>query len=167
MSSVGKSLCRFAHPLLREVLSGEPATGERARLHRAIVLALEEMHRDDLGSYFSVLAYHSRESAQTPQEIDKAIDYSIRAGDAAAKALAIREAVSCWDDALQLNKQHQRDLPQRADILVRLGANHTLVGRERQAVKDREDALAICEQKGMTAKGSRRIGGCGDYYIWR
>jgi tetratricopeptide (TPR) repeat protein len=149
-SSMGKSLWRFSHPLLREVLSREPTDGERVRLHRTIALALEEMHRDDLRPYFSVLAHHWRESAQSPEEVDKAIDYALCAGDAAAKASALGEAVSRWDDALQLNQEHHRDLPQRAEILVRLG--RALPIRGQQVLKDLEDALAIYEQLGMTTE---------------
>jgi predicted ATPase len=100
VSSVGKSLCRFAHPLLREVLSREPTGGERVPLHRAIATALEEVQGADTQSHISLLAHHWRELAQSPEEVDKAIDYSIRAGDSAAKALAIGEALSLWDDAL-------------------------------------------------------------------
>src|SRR5262249_30650732 len=77
VSLMGKSLRRFAHPLLREVLSGEPKIGDRLRQHRAIALALEEIHSDDLRPFLSLLAYHWRESAQSVEEIDKAIDYSI------------------------------------------------------------------------------------------
>ena len=65
-SSMGKWLWRFSHPLLREVLSREPTGGELVRLHRTIALALEEMHRDDLRTYWSVLAHHWRESARSP-----------------------------------------------------------------------------------------------------
>jgi tetratricopeptide (TPR) repeat protein len=149
-SSVGKSLCRFAHPLLREVLSQEPAPGERVRRHRAIALALEEMFRDDLLPYLSVLAHHWGESAQSPEEIDKAIDYSIRAGDAAAKASALDEAVSCWENALHLNEQHRQINPQRAEILGRLG--RALPVRGQRVLKILEEALAIYEKLGMTTE---------------
>jgi tetratricopeptide (TPR) repeat protein len=152
VTSPGESLIRFAHPLLREALSRVPATDERVQLHRTIALALEEMHREDLRSYFSVLAHHWRESAKSSEEVDKAIDYSIRAGDAASKALAIGEAVSRWHDALSLNKERQRDLAQRGDILARLGG--AWVGREGQALKNLEDALAIYEQMKMTKKAA-------------
>src|SRR5262249_49032639 len=152
VTSTGRSLCRFAHPLLREVLSSQATTGERVELHRGIALTLEKMGSDDLRPYFSVLAYHWRESARLPEEIDKAIGYSIRAGDAAAKASALGEAVSRWDDALHLNKEHQRDLPQRAQILVRLA--EAWPGRTEQGLKNWEGALAIYEQLGMTTEAA-------------
>src|SRR5262249_14603017 len=69
VTSTGRSLCRFAHPLLREVLSSQATTGERVELHRGIALTLEKMGSDDLRPYFSVLAYHWRESARLPEEI--------------------------------------------------------------------------------------------------
>jgi predicted ATPase len=150
VSSTAKSLCRFTHPLLREVLSSQATTGERVQLHRAIALALEEIRSDDLRPYLSVLAHHWRECARSPEEIDKAIDYSIRAGDAAAKASALGEAVLRWDDALTLNKEHQCDLQQRAKILVRLGG--VWPRRRQQALMNLEDALAIYEHLGMTTE---------------
>jgi tetratricopeptide (TPR) repeat protein len=148
--SVGKSLCRFAHPLLREVLSQQPIGGEGVRLHRAIAAALEEIQGTDTHSHISQLAHHWRECAQAPEEVDKAIDYSIRAGDAALKASALGEAVSCWKDAVRLSEEHRRLGPQRAEILVRLGG--AWPGREQQAVKNLEDALEIYEQLGMKAE---------------
>jgi tetratricopeptide (TPR) repeat protein len=160
----GRSLCRFAHPLLREVLSNEPKTGERVRLHRAIAIALEEMHRLDLRPYFSVLAHHWRESAQSAEEIDKAIEYAIRAGEAASNASALGEAVSCWERALDLNEEHRRAPTQRAEILVRLSEVWPVRGR--QAFKNLEDALAIYEQLGMTgeiADVHRRLGRLYEY----
>jgi len=149
VSFVGKSLCRFAHPLLREVLSQEPGGGERVRRHRAIAMALEQIHADTQ-SYLSLLAHHWRESAQSPEEIDKAIDYALCAGDAAARASALGEAVSRWNDALQLNQAHHRALRQRAETLVRLG--RALPIRGQQVLKDLEDALAIYKQLGMTTQ---------------
>jgi tetratricopeptide (TPR) repeat protein len=150
--SVGKSLCRFAHPLLREALSQEPKGGERVRLHHAIATALEEIQRADTQSHISLLAHYWRESAQSPEEIDKAIDYSIRAGNAAAEAWAMVEAVSRWDDAFRLNVEHHGDLRQRAEILVLLAGDNVMVGREREALKHLEDALPIYEQLGMMAE---------------
>src|SRR5262249_51302135 len=139
---------------LREVLSQEPTPGERVRWHRAIATALEEIQGADTKSNMSLLAHHWCECAQAPEEVDKAIDYSIRAGDSAANALAIGEALSRWDDALRLNKEQQRDLAQRADILVRLGGSYGFVGRQEQVLKSLEDALAIYEQLGMTTKAA-------------
>jgi tetratricopeptide (TPR) repeat protein len=154
VSSVGKSSWRFTHPLLRGALSQEPRAGERVRLHRTIATALEQIHEANTQSHISLLAHHWRESAQSPDEVDKAIDYSIRAGDSAAKALAMGEAVSRWEDALRLNKEHQRDLPQRADILVRLGGLDALAGRGKEVLKNLEDAVTIYEHLGMTSKAA-------------
>jgi hypothetical protein len=81
-------------------------------LHRAIATALEEVQGADTQSHLSLPAHHWRELAQSPEEVDKAIDYSIRAGDSAAKALAIGEAPSLWDDALS----HQPSSEGRASI---------------------------------------------------
>jgi tetratricopeptide (TPR) repeat protein len=149
-SAVGKSLCRFAHPLLREVLFQEPTGSEQVRLHRAIATALEEIQGPDTQSYISLLAHHWRESAQSPEEIDKAIDYLIRAGQAAARVSALREAVLCWEDALRMNAEHGRVLLQRSEILMRLAG--VWPGREQQAVRNLEDALAIYEHLGMTTE---------------
>ncbi|MGD0117518.1 MAG: AAA family ATPase [Candidatus Binatus sp.] len=143
---------RFTHPLIREALYNESAATERIALHRRIGDALEVLYASDLSPHLAELAHHYRHS----RDIDKAISYLTRAGDAAAAKFALRESESCWDDALNLFETIGGELEQHADLLART-ASYTATerpGRETKAVERLEQALAIYEKLQMRAKAA-------------
>ena len=150
--SLDGSRYRFTHPLIREALYNESAAAERIALHRRIGNALEELYASDLSPHLAELAHHYRQGRDT----DKAISYLTRAGDAAAAKFALREAESCWDDALILFEAIGGDPEQHADLLART-ASYTSTerpGRETKAVERLEQALAIYEKLQMRAKAA-------------
>jgi len=69
----------FTHPLIREALYKDSTEAERIRLHRATGEAVEQMHAANLTPHLAALAHHFRAAGV----VDKAIDYSMRAGEAA------------------------------------------------------------------------------------
>ena len=90
---------RFRHALLREAAYGALLPGERARLHRAVALALTE--HPELGTagpgYAAMeLADHWREAADWPE----ALRASVAAADAAATVIAMPEAYAYFEHAL-------------------------------------------------------------------
>src|ERR1019366_9640783 len=90
---------RFRHALLREAAYGALLPGERARLHRAVALALTE--HPELGAagpgYAAMeLADHWREAADWPE----ALRASVTAADAAAAVIAMPEAYAYFEHAL-------------------------------------------------------------------
>src|SRR6185369_16733026 len=84
----GPSASRFTHPLLREALYDDLAARERTRLHCQVAAALESLHRESVTPCLAELAHHWRAGAQAPEDIEKAIDYAMRAGDAASAVFA-------------------------------------------------------------------------------
>ena len=88
---------RFAHALVRSTLYDELPTSRRLRLHRAVGLALESS--GDVGHRLNELAWHFTEAAALG-EVDKAVDYGRRAGDAACGDLAFEEAAGLYERAL-------------------------------------------------------------------
>ena len=88
---------RFTHPLIRESLYKGSTEAERTRLHRAIGEALEQMHAANLTPHLAALAHHFREAGV----VEKAIDYSIRAGEAA-------QALYAYDGAISHSRLHSR-----------------------------------------------------------
>jgi len=110
--------CRFTHPLIRESLYKGSPEAERTRLHRAIGEFLENTHTENLAPHLAALAHHFREAGV----VDKAIDYSIRAGRAAQTLYAYDDAISQFEAALALIERHNTDLKKRADLLRRLGS---------------------------------------------
>ncbi|HWJ39602.1 MAG TPA: AAA family ATPase, partial [Candidatus Limnocylindrales bacterium] len=108
---------RFTHPLIRESLYKGSTEAERMRLHRVIGEALEQMHAANLTPHLAALAHHFREACI----VEKAIDYSIRAGEAAYAVYAYAEALAQWEAALEVAERHGVEPARRADLLFRLG----------------------------------------------
>jgi tetratricopeptide (TPR) repeat protein len=87
----------FTHALIRETLYADTMAARRARLHHSIAKALEGQSvqgRFPLGQ----LAFHFTEGAVYDPE--KAIEYSIRAGDQAFEGLALEDAARYYGMAL-------------------------------------------------------------------
>jgi class 3 adenylate cyclase/tetratricopeptide (TPR) repeat protein len=114
---------RFAHALIQHTLYEELSPTRRQRAHQRIGQALEAdtTTRDDP----AVLADLARHwiAATRPADLDKAVHYARRAGDAAAAALAPDDAIRWYQQALDLlARQATPNEHQRVELLVVLGA---------------------------------------------
>ncbi len=111
----------FVHALVRETLYEELTSARRARLHRRAAIAFEEQHRDNVEPVLAQLAYHYAEAAQAG-DVDKAVDYALRAGRAALDLVAYEEAAAHFERALHvLELADEPDATERAEILLALG----------------------------------------------
>jgi class 3 adenylate cyclase/tetratricopeptide (TPR) repeat protein len=121
----------FKHALTQEVAYQTLLTPARKVLHRKVGDALESIFRDRLEEFAGVLAYHffSAESWQ------KALDYSIRSGDAAYRVCAYSEARGHYGRALESLKHLGDDPPhlyQKVEIIIHLvGASLQAEGPEK------------------------------------
>jgi tetratricopeptide (TPR) repeat protein len=88
----------FRHVLTREVAYDALLHQQRKQLHEAVGLAIEECYPQRLAEHAPILAHHFARSARA----DKAIQYSLLAGDRAANLFANVEAAAHYDDALAL-----------------------------------------------------------------
>ena len=109
---------RFTHPLIREALYKNSTDAERMRLHRATGEALEQMHAANLPPHLAALAHHFSAAGV----VDKAIDYSIRAGETAYAVFAYDRAISDFETALELIERHKPHSPLLARVLFSLGS---------------------------------------------
>jgi class 3 adenylate cyclase/tetratricopeptide (TPR) repeat protein len=118
---------RFAHALIQHSLYDELSPARRQRAHHRIAEALEaRASGDDLAS-LAELARHWA-AATRPADLDKALRYVRRAGDAARSALAPEEAIRWYQQALDLiARQSPPDDHQRGELLATLGAVQTQV----------------------------------------
>jgi predicted Ser/Thr protein kinase len=114
----------FTHALIRETLHGELTSARRMRLHRRVGEAIEQLSHGRPNPPLADLAYHFVQAAPTGVA-DKAIDYSTRAGDRAADALAHEEAARFYEMALQSLEFKE----QGAERETRLVDLHTRRGR--------------------------------------
>jgi DNA-binding SARP family transcriptional activator len=93
----------FAHALLRSTLEGEVSATRRALLHRRIGEAIEQRHRRRLDPWLDDLARHF--AAAGPHEVDRAVDYAVRAAGQATARLAYDEAVRLLSRAAALRRE--------------------------------------------------------------
>ncbi|MGZ8763523.1 MAG: ATP-binding protein, partial [Acidimicrobiia bacterium] len=113
---------RFSHALVRSTLYDELTTSRRLRLHRDVARALVE--RPDAEQRLPELARHFGEAAALG-EVDRAIEYCRRAGDAARDELAFEESAAHYERALNaLELADEPDPQTRAGLL--LGAGEAL-----------------------------------------
>jgi class 3 adenylate cyclase len=93
---------QFPHHLVRQTLYEELTATRRARLHRRIGEALEELHGGRTHGHLPELAHHFGEAARAGSDIDKAVDYGRRAGDRAMELIAYEEAVEHYQRVLAI-----------------------------------------------------------------
>jgi DNA-binding NtrC family response regulator/tetratricopeptide (TPR) repeat protein len=87
----------FTHALTHEVVYGSLDPARRADLHRRVGLAIEELYADRLLGQEEVLAHHFSKAGEWP----KALTYLVRAAAKAARAFAVREALTLYGQALE------------------------------------------------------------------
>src|SRR4029079_11773751 len=112
---------RFSHALIRESLYEELNPLERFRNHLRVAEVLDALHSRKPGPHLAELAHHFR-SALPGGDVDKAIDYAMRAGDYATEQLAYEEAAIHHERALQaLDLRAEPDDRLRAQLLLKHG----------------------------------------------
>jgi class 3 adenylate cyclase len=159
----------FAHALIQNTLYQDLGRNRRARAHRQVAEALEELCGDRPGARVGELARHWI-SASQPIDLAKAITYSRQAGDAALAALAPADALSYYAQALDLYPQATDPDPVLGiDLAIGLGTaqrqtgdsafRDTLLGAARRAADlgdtDRLVAASLANDRGYyTAVGN-------------
>jgi tetratricopeptide (TPR) repeat protein len=125
VTPLGYGRFRFSHALIRGVLYDDIDTNRRLRLHRRIGEAMEEIHHEDLKPRLAELAYHFREAGI----LDKAIDYLIRAGQAAECVFAHEEAARLYASAIDLIRLHApADRARELEVLMAVASTSSYAG---------------------------------------
>jgi DNA-binding SARP family transcriptional activator len=125
----GRAACTFSHALVQQALYGELSLARKQRLHLKAAAAIETTHANDIQPYVTSLARHLRE-AGAAADPGKAIDYSARAMDAAARVFAFEEGIAHGEAALELIEEYSVGGPQSARLHERLGDMHYIAGLE-------------------------------------
>ncbi len=94
----------FAHALIQRTVYEDLGPTRRARSHRRVAEALEEACAGRPGDRVGELARHWLSATQA-QDLDKALDYSRQAADAALASLAPEDAVRYYVQAIELFAQ--------------------------------------------------------------
>ena len=154
----------FAHALIQHTLYQDLGHNRRARCHRQVAEALEELCGDRPGARVGELARHWTCATQ-PIDLAKAIGYSKQAGDAALRALAPGDALRYYAQALDLYRLAADPDPVLGiDLAIGLGtaqrqtgdpsSRETLLTAARQAADlgdtNRLVAAALANDRGYT-----------------
>jgi class 3 adenylate cyclase/tetratricopeptide (TPR) repeat protein len=112
----------FTHALIQRTLYEDLGPTRRARGHRRVAEALEDLCHGRPGDRVGELARHWFSATQA-QDLDKALEYSRQAGDRALTSLAPADAVHYYLQALDLLAQvHDADPVVELDVKISLGA---------------------------------------------
>lgn len=95
----------FRHQMMQEITYHGLLRRNRRRYHRLAGEAMERMFKDNLSNQAGFLAYHYYQS----QDWRKAFDYTLEAGHIARRSFACREALICFDRALDILQKGEWD----------------------------------------------------------
>ncbi len=117
----------FDHDKIREVAYQRMSGARRQQVHRRVGEALEIEYRNRLDEVVSQLAHHFAAGGDR----EKALRYSIKAGDRARELYANEEAIAYYQRALELAESEE----ELATIYEGLGDVYALVGKHQQAIE--------------------------------
>ena len=155
----------FAHSLIQHTLYVDLSATRRARMHRQVALALEDLCGDQPGARAGELARHWYGATQ-PVELGKAIGYSRQAGDEALRALAPADALPYYVQAFDLYPRRSNPDPVlELDLTIGFGTaqrqtgdpayRDTLLGASRRADElgdtPRLVAASLANDRGMVS----------------
>jgi DNA-binding SARP family transcriptional activator len=147
---------QFTHALIQHTLYDDLRPTRRARAHRQVAEALEEVGAASSDAWAGQLARHWVAAIQ-PTDLAKAIGYSRRAGDAALAALAPADAVRYYTQALDLGTQGQKSDPV-LDLDLRVGLGTAL--RQTGDPSFRNMLLEACRRAATLGDTDRLVAAC-------
>jgi eukaryotic-like serine/threonine-protein kinase len=119
---------RFTHALIRETLYEQLAKSRKVSFHQQIAETLEEMYGSGAEALISELAYHYAQPLPAGN-VDKALDYALRAARRAAGLLSYDEAAHLFEMALRaLDLKAPSDRQRRLEVMLELGEAQYLSG---------------------------------------
>jgi predicted ATPase len=153
--SLGQEAYAFVDNQTRDVLYEGIGSARRRRHHLSVGQAMEKVNarrpstglRTGLEQHFDALAHHFLEG----NDLQKALEYVVKAGDGAASIYAWERAIGHYQTALEVLEELEADPRQQAEVLEKLaGATHW--GKGKSALEHLEKALSIYENLGDNKK---------------
>ena len=129
---------RFRHGLVQEVAYASLLGPRRRELHRGVGRALEELHEESPAEAYGLLARHFSEA----DEPEQAIEYLLKAGDAARAVYANEEALAHYAKALGFLRVGS-DAARARDTLLKVALTHHLAFDFEQAGHAYAEAFAL------------------------
>jgi len=119
---------RFSHGLVREAVYQKMRRTRQARLHARIGEAIEALGANDAHRWVGSLAHHFW-MAGPAADPEKAIGYSVKAGEQAMGHLAYERAAVHFERALQMDAEHCREEVRRCQLLMALATARRKAGQ--------------------------------------
>ncbi len=120
---------QFKHALTQDSAYESLLKSDRVRVHRVVAQTYEILYADRLDEFAPIIAQHYAGA----DDAAKALEYSVRAGDVAARIYATTEAITHYTRALDLAKRMKageasllRDLYIKRGRVLELGARNDL-----------------------------------------
>ncbi|HSO11866.1 MAG TPA: adenylate/guanylate cyclase domain-containing protein [Anaerolineales bacterium] len=150
----------FKHAVTQEVAYNLMLYSQRRQLHQAVAEWIEQTHSDNLEPYFTLLAHHWTQAAETPDAggnepaIVKAVEYLEMAGEQAMQNYANAEAIQFFTQALglasKIHKPGNKDVTRRHQLRRahwhgRLGLAYYGLGSLPDCDKHVREALKLLE----------------------
>jgi tetratricopeptide (TPR) repeat protein/transcriptional regulator with XRE-family HTH domain len=142
----------FDHVLTQQALYGEISLRKRQRLHRAAGAAMEVLGEEGYQGAAAEVAWHFLEG----KDRDRALHWSLQAGDEAARVFAHAEAERQYRTALELARDNH-DRAREAEALLKLGPVLRLAGQYDDALELLEWAAEMCRSAGDLEGEARAI----------
>jgi hypothetical protein len=145
--AAGVARMQFTHALFAETLAAELSPARRARLHAAVVAAVERLRAGYLDAHLTMLAYHAASGAAMGTA-DKAYEYAVAAAKQATAQVADEEAGRLWERALAaLELVRPGDREARFYALLEMGTARNRAGD----VTGARDALVTAAELAIAA----------------
>ena len=118
----------FKHALAQEAAYESILIQRRKELHNKVALSIEKVFNERLNEFYGMLAYHY----SMGEDLDKAEEYMIKAGEEAMKSAASSEALGYFQEALSIyrSKFGAKASPEKIAMLEKNIA-HALLNRGR------------------------------------
>lgn len=126
----------FKHAVTQEVAYNLMLYSQRRQLHQAVAEWIEQSNQKNIGSFYTLLAHHWSQAAETPDAarnahaIRKAVEYLEKAGDQAMQNYANKEAIQFFGQALEIDAKLSMPVDDDAsrDRQIRWARWHSRIG---------------------------------------
>ena len=127
----------FRHILTQEAIYHSSLRHQRPKLHRIVAESIEALYTDSRNQYVALLAHHY----DFAREREKALLYTLKAGELAQQRFANRESIEYYSRALQLSQHFSDTEEERWRAAIGMGDVQQHVGEYEEAIAFYQAAL--------------------------
>jgi tetratricopeptide (TPR) repeat protein len=137
----------FKHALTQEVAYESLLKQRRKEIHGRIAKIIEELYAGRLEEHYEILAHHYERSGN----VQKAVDYLLRAGEKSNQSLAPHAAHEFLGKALELAQSEDVTLGPETKVRLHYGRALACVamGAVDEAAKGFQEAIQLCRSYGL------------------